>query len=356
MGCIALLWMASLFRAEAQVAIEILPPTPLIERTQLGEVVNCDFLMTNNSGKQLELSTVRLAVRDGSGKIVRRVQVNDNGIAPGIETITGRKFAPGEAHTVFNPLHTFPEQIPLDLMDFEFVFTDAEGNLSNVMIQVRPQTFTTKTRLFLPLKGRLLVWDGHDYYAHHRRIDYVHPIIKAFNWRTNSSRYSLDLVVTDPDGNMHGASEDKSGYFGYSQPVYAPAGGVVVKAVGTVAEGAQNSLEALGADLTTALGNQVVIDHGNGEFSHLGHLKPGSVLVKVGDRVEAGQKLGAVGTSGWSLFPHLHYELTRSADMKLEGLPAIFHDFRRVLGTKSLMVAGGTLDSGDIIDSGRQTN
>jgi hypothetical protein len=37
-------------------------------------------------------------------------------------------------------------------------------------------------------------------------------------------------------------------------------------------------------------GNYIVIDHGNGEFSHLGHLKPGSAKVAVGDKVRAGQR------------------------------------------------------------------
>ena len=79
-------------------------------------------------------------------------------------------------------------------------------------------------------------------------------------------------------------------------------------------------------------GNYVVIDHGNGEFSHLGHLKPGSVKVAAGDKVRAGQPIAQVGTSGSSLFPHLHYELATTAGTDGEGVPSQFVEFDRVLG------------------------
>jgi murein DD-endopeptidase MepM/ murein hydrolase activator NlpD len=95
----------------------------------------------------------------------------------------------------------------------------------------------------------------------------------------------------------------------------------------------------------------VVIDHGNGEFSHLGHLKPGSVKVAVGDKVHAGQQLAQVGTSGSSLFPHLHYELASSPGIAGEGLPSQFVNFDRVLGATRAHADGTSPDSGDIIEA-----
>ena len=53
-------------------------------------------------------------------------------------------------------------------------------------------------------------------------------------------------------------------------------------------------------------GNGVVVDHGGGWVSQYCHLARGSVGVKVGDAVAAGQPLGRVGLSGDTEFPHLH--------------------------------------------------
>jgi hypothetical protein len=53
-------------------------------------------------------------------------------------------------------------------------------------------------------------------------------------------------------------------------------------------------------------GNGVLIDHGNDWQTQYCHLRRGSVAVKRGDRVEAGQKLGEIGYSGDAAFPHVH--------------------------------------------------
>ena len=54
-------------------------------------------------------------------------------------------------------------------------------------------------------------------------------------------------------------------------------------------------------------GNYVEIAHENGESSEYEHLLKDSVTVKIGDRVEAGQKIAEVGNTGWSECPHLHF-------------------------------------------------
>jgi murein DD-endopeptidase MepM/ murein hydrolase activator NlpD len=47
-----------------------------------------------------------------------------------------------------------------------------------------------------------------------------------------------------------------------------------------------------------------------GVFAHYCHLQPGSVRVRVGQRVRTGQQLGLVGNSGNTSGPHLHLGLT----------------------------------------------
>jgi len=56
-------------------------------------------------------------------------------------------------------------------------------------------------------------------------------------------------------------------------------------------------------------GNSVVIEHGEGWESQYAHLREGSVSVRAGDLIRTGDRLGLVGLSGNTEFPHLHFEV-----------------------------------------------
>jgi murein DD-endopeptidase MepM/ murein hydrolase activator NlpD len=70
-------------------------------------------------------------------------------------------------------------------------------------------------------------------------------------------------------------------------------------------------VRVVGRDAVTdrGLGNAVVIDHGEGWRTIYGHMQRGSVTVAVGQNVEPGQKLGLIGLSGLTEFPHVHFEV-----------------------------------------------
>ena len=73
--------------------------------------------------------------------------------------------------------------------------------------------------------------------------------------------------------------------------VYAPAGGTVV---GVFPD-------------QVVRGNAIVIDHGLGVYTIYMHLA--SILIEEGARVEPGQLIGIIGTTGRSTGPHLHFEV-----------------------------------------------
>ena len=78
-------------------------------------------------------------------------------------------------------------------------------------------------------------------------------------------------------------------------------------------------------------GNLGVLDHGNGEFSLTCHMRGGTVPIKVGDEVKAGQLLGRVGNSGLSQIPHIHFNLMDGEQwLEAKGLPALFSNFERI--------------------------
>ncbi len=58
-----------------------------------------------------------------------------------------------------------------------------------------------------------------------------------------------------------------------------------------------------------ALGNAVIVDHGNGWTTIYAHMRRGSIRVRQGDKVKAGDPLGLVGMSGLTEFPHVHFEV-----------------------------------------------
>ncbi|WP_156723475.1 M23 family metallopeptidase [Streptomyces apocyni] len=70
------------------------------------------------------------------------------------------------------------------------------------------------------------------------------------------------------------------------------------------------------------LGNHVVLDLGDGVYAAYAHLRQGSLAVRPGDRVTAGQLIGRCGNSGNSSEPHLHFQLMDSPDVDTaRGIP-----------------------------------
>src|SRR5690606_29890169 len=64
------------------------------------------------------------------------------------------------------------------------------------------------------------------------------------------------------------------------------------------------------AGRTAGLGLAVYIDHGNGLETRYGHLS--KIYVKKGQKVSTGDKIGAVGSTGLSTGPHLHFEVRKN--------------------------------------------
>ncbi len=76
-------------------------------------------------------------------------------------------------------------------------------------------------------------------------------------------------------------------------------------------------------------GNHVLVEGAAG-VSMYGHLRQHSIAVRVGDIIAAGDPLGAVGHSGRSTMPHLHFQLMDGADaLHAAGLRCGFTSFER---------------------------
>ncbi len=78
-------------------------------------------------------------------------------------------------------------------------------------------------------------------------------------------------------------------------------------------------------------GNHVLIRHKDRELSLYAHLAKGSISVKMGETVQAGQQIGKVGSSGSSFLPHLHFHVMREG-IHGPGVPVRFENLKTILG------------------------
>ncbi len=93
-------------------------------------------------------------------------------------------------------------------------------------------------------------------------------------------------------GSMHTGIDIGAGY---GASIWAAAGGTVIM-----------------ADYNGGYGNCVVIDHGGGFSTLYAHMS--SIEVSEGERVDQGDFLGEVGSTGNSTGPHLHFETRVGGD------------------------------------------
>ncbi|HEX5033696.1 MAG TPA: peptidoglycan DD-metalloendopeptidase family protein, partial [bacterium] len=121
-----------------------------------------------------------------------------------------------------------------------------------------------------------------------------------------SQRFAIDWEKLDQDRRVFaGDPKNPEHYFCYGQEVLAVANAEVVAALDGLPNQVPGKLPA-SIDLAQADGNHVILRLDSGHYALYAHLKPGSVRVKAGDKVQTGQVLGLVGNSGNTSEPHLH--------------------------------------------------
>jgi len=224
----AILFSVALSAASASptvpLQIKTIPVTPLIEIGREQQLLNFDIVVRNPSGQALTLLRIEAEALDLAGQPISRKRVDDNGFPSSIETVPDRSLPARGELGIFNPLYAWPKTADLARLRYTLTFTDRAGaTTETATLSVTPRIYSDKTRLIVPLKGRLLVDDGHDFYAHHRRQDLSAPEVAQAGVIANPMRYALDFVFVDEHGAAyHGNPNEKMNWLGYGQPVTLP--------------------------------------------------------------------------------------------------------------------------------------
>ncbi|MEM7182568.1 MAG: urea transporter [Spirochaetota bacterium] len=162
----------------------------------------------------------------------------------------------------------------------------------------------------LPFSGNWKVSQGYD-------GKYTHQDL----WKE-----SLDFMAIGPENSYRkGLADDLSDYYTYALPVLAPANGKVVKVVAHLPDNPVGEM-----DVEENWGNLVLIEHSPYLFSQLSHFKKDSILVKEGDQVVVGSKLGQAGNSGRSAEPHIHLHFQSNSEVGSTTLPVNFTQFLKL--------------------------
>jgi murein DD-endopeptidase MepM/ murein hydrolase activator NlpD len=186
---------------------------------------------------------------------------------------------------------------PLDKPGTITVQVTSEGEVKNLSVPLKNRSFPTQ---------RIRLSGAASQSATQQELDRV----AAFKQLETPEKYWNGIFVKPNAGRIssgYGIRRYYNGVFaedyyhrgvdyagGMGSPVVAPAAGRIAL-VGKVSEGFR------------VHGNTVGIDHGQGVTSIMLHLS--RIDVKEGDVVQAGQRIGAIGSTGASTGPHLHWGL-----------------------------------------------
>lgn len=333
--------------AQQPVRVQHKPISIFIEKGENNQHLNFDFKITNLSSDTLTLTRIGLSAYTTGGQLFYQHFLDNNGTAPSIEIIPKRKFPGKSTQLIFNPFSDFEPTLNLVQLNYEFEFTDHSEHTYIIKDTVQPIPYDQQLNFSAPLKGKFLVYDGHDFHSHHRRFDYEFPVIKELGLSSNFMRYAYDFVLLN-DANKYYETDGKKDedYIGFGQSVFAVGAGKVVYATDGHEDDKNFDVQKLVQNPLELYGNCVAIEHSNGSVSIYGHLKKNSISVKVGDKVQPKQEIARIGVSGSSFFPHLHFEVRTSTKNDAEGLPSSFSNLKQIKGKMVVPVKSGLAETG----------
>ncbi len=239
--------------------------------------------------------------------------------ASGLERL---RIGPGQRSVIFMWV-TIDGAAPRSI-DHKITVGPAEGGLELTLRAAKAEVATVLPLLAPPLRGaRWLAGNGPSNGSTHRRA-----LIPVAGRAHIGQRYAIDWVQLGADDkSFAGPAKENRSYHSWGKDALAVAAGTVVEVKDGIPENVPGA-RAVPITLETIGGNHVTIDLGNGRYAFYAHLQPGSLKVRLGERVRRGQVLGLVGNSGNSSEPHLHFHVSDGVSpLGSEGQPYVFESY-----------------------------
>jgi hypothetical protein len=222
----------------------------------------------------------------------------------------------GSSQIISTDVAVIPVEFERGILDLQ-IGLDKYGKLTGIVFKEHAPPLVTPamngTALSLPCDGEWYVMWGGDTKE------------KNYHVSVQNQKAAIDMCKLGPDGRRFRTDgKINEDYYSFGQSVSAPADGTVKEAIDGVRDNTPGSLNQY-----SAVGNCVIIQHSDSEYSVFSHLKRGSVKVKAGDKVKKGDVIALCGNSGNSGEPHLHYHLQNSPILQIAtGIKVYFDDIK----------------------------
>ncbi len=235
---------------------------------------------------------------------------------------------------LLGPLGLHPLALPLNLALLVSLLVPGRatvtlaGRPEDHVVRARTSQGLMGARHQLPVRGPWIITQGNDGEYTHRG-----PL-----------RHGLDFEVANADGQRFtGTGRLASDYLAHGLPVVAPCAGTVQTAVDGLPDNTPGD-----ADLEHPWGNHIVLHVGPQRWMVLAHLEAGTLGVRPGQTVTAGEVLARCGASGNAPTPHVHAQLQAHPAVGSPTLPLGFGPYI-VEGEVPQVILNGTPSEGQTV-------
>jgi hypothetical protein len=330
---LAILSSLSLAQAKANdpgnlfvVPIDVLVPAPPIAFKADGRWDLCYELRVSSLADTGDVTITSIDIDGPDDKSLIKLSADEVKASMDSTAAVGAKLGPRTFTTVYMWISASSlDEIPLAIR--HRITVKVSGEPDELSTETQPIPIIRKPVIVIdpPLRGdHWMAVNGPSDTSSHRR-----SILPYEGKSYIAQRYAIDWAQLFPDNQLlHGDKLVNHNYSSYGQTIYAVADGTITEIKDGIPENVPGDSRAVEITLQTVGGNHVIEKIAEGVYATYGHMQPGSIRVKQGDRVRRGQILGLVGNSGNSTGPHLHFQLCdANSILACEGIPYAIRSF-----------------------------